>query len=123
MIVFNHHLCVSIFRDLRSKAPTQILLNFCIALSLTLIVFLVAAERSNTSSLGACRAAAIALHYFVLTMFVWTSIQAYNMYRAFVTVIPTYHSKFILKCCVVGWGEWLIDGMIGRLMLLMILML
>ena len=64
-----------------------------------------AAERSKTSSLAACRAAAIALHYFVLAMFVWTSIQAYNMYLAFVKVMPRYHSKFILKCCVVGWGE------------------
>ena len=94
-----------IFRDLRSKAPTQILLNFCIALALTLIVFLAGTERSRTSSLAACRAAAIALHYFVLAMFVWTSIQAYNMYLAFVKVMPRYHSKFILKCCVVGWGE------------------
>ncbi|CAB4035459.1 plexin-B2-like isoform X1 [Paramuricea clavata] len=93
-----------IFKDLRCKVPTRILLNFCFALSLTLIVFLVAAERSNTSSFAACRVAAIALHYFVLVVFVWTSIQAYSMYLAFVKVMPRYHSKFILKCCVVGWG-------------------
>jgi hypothetical protein len=105
MIMFNHNYFGSIFRDLRCKVPTQILLNFCIALSLTLIVFLVAAERPNTSSFAACRVAAIALHYFVLVVFVWSSIQAYNMYLAFVKVMPRYHSKFILKCCVVGWGE------------------
>lgn len=51
-----------------------------------------------------CRTAAIAMHYFVLAMFFWTSIQAYNMYLSFVKVMPRYYSKFMLKCCVVGWG-------------------
>ena len=95
----------SSFRDVRSKTPGQILLNFCIALSLTLVVFLAAAERSKTSSLASCRAAAIALHYFVLVVFMWMAIEAFNMYMAFVKVLPSYFPKFMLKCCIVAWGK------------------
>ena len=93
------------YRDLRSKAPNQILLNFCIALSLTLIVFLTAGERSKTSSMASCRAAAVALHYFVLVVFMWMAIEAFNMYLLFVKVMPSYFSKFLLKCCVMAWGK------------------
>ena len=96
----------SSFRNLRSKAPNQILLNFCVALSLTLVVFLAAAERSKTSSLASCRAAAIALHYFVLVVFMWMAIEAFNMYLLFVKILPSYFPKFMLKCCIAGWGKW-----------------
>ena len=86
--------------------PSQILLNFCVALSLTLIVFLAAAESSNTSSPAACRTAAIALHYFLLSSFLWMAVEAFNMYRAFVKVFPTSNpSKFMLKCCLFAWGK------------------
>ncbi|CAB3995765.1 adhesion G- coupled receptor G7-like, partial [Paramuricea clavata] len=95
---------ILLFKELRTKAPTQILLNFCIALSLTLIVFIVAAERSKTSSTTWCRAAAIALHYFVLVVFMWMAIEAYNMYLCFVKILPTHHSHFMIKCLIVGWG-------------------
>ena len=94
------------FREVRSKAPTQILLNLCIALSFTLVVFLIAAERSKTSSMASCRAAAVALHYFVLVAFMWMAIEAFNMYLAFVKVMPSHYSaRFMLKFWVAGWGR------------------
>ena len=92
-------------RDLRTKAPGQILFNFCIALTLTLIVFLVAAERSTTSSTASCRAAAIALHYFVLAVFMWMAVEAYNMYLGFVKILPVSRSFFMAKCLFIGWGK------------------
>ena len=91
---------------MRTKAPSQILLSFCIALFLTLVVFLAAAERSKTSSMTGCRVAAIALHYFVLATFMWMAITAFNMYQSFVKVIPKHRSHFLLKCSLVGWGKW-----------------
>ena len=92
-------------RDLRTKAPGQILFNFCIALTLTLIVFIVAAERSKTSSTVSCRAAAIALHYFVLAVFMWMAVEAYNMYLGFVKILPVSRSFFMAKCLFIGWGK------------------
>ena len=46
--------------------PSQILLNFSVALSLTLIVFLAATESS-----------------YLLSSFLWMAVEAFNMYRAF----------------------------------------
>ncbi|XP_046862950.1 adhesion G-protein coupled receptor G2-like [Xenia sp. Carnegie-2017] len=74
------------------------------AFTLTLVVFLVCAERARTSSMALCRTVAIAMHYFALAMFFWTSIQAYNMYLSFVKVMPRYYSNFMFKSSVVGWG-------------------
>lgn len=94
------------FRELRSKIPSQILLNFCIALSLSLIIFLAAAERSRTSLIG-CRAGAIALHYFLLATFLWMAVEALNMYHAFVKVFPqSTPSKFMVKCSMFAWGKY-----------------
>ncbi|XP_028418096.1 adhesion G-protein coupled receptor G6-like [Dendronephthya gigantea] len=96
---------ILILRDLRNQVPSQILLNFCIALSLTIIVFLAAIEKSRTSSLAGCRAAAIALHYFLLSAFLWMAVEAYNMYWAFVKVFSApSQSRLLLKCCVFAWG-------------------
>ena len=93
------------FRELE-KIPSQILLNFCVALSLSLIVFLAAVERSKTTSLAGCRAAAIAMHYLLLASFLWMAVEAYNMYLAFVKVFPqSKSSKFILKCSLLAWGK------------------
>ena len=98
-----------ILRDLRCTTPTHILLNFCIALPFTLIVFLAAAERSKTASMTGCRVAAIALHYFVLATFMWMAMEAVNMYLAFVKILPSYIPKFLFKCCLIAWGKCEID--------------
>ena len=70
------------------------------------MVFLAAAERSKTSSMNVCRGAAVALHYFILVVFVWMAIQAFNMFLAFVIVMPKHYPRFMLKCCIVGWGRY-----------------
>ena len=99
-------ICLFSCRELRDNTPTQILLNFCVSLSLTLIVFLVGAERSKTHSITGCRIGAIALHYFVLTTFMWMGISAYNMYLSFVKVLNSYFPNFMMKCNIVGWGKF-----------------
>ncbi|XP_028419199.1 uncharacterized protein LOC114544912, partial [Dendronephthya gigantea] len=96
---------ILILRDLRTQIPSQILLNFCIALSVTLIVFIAAVEKTRTSSLAGCRAAAIALHYFLLAALFWMAVEAYNMYWAFVKVFSApSRAKLLIKCCVFAWG-------------------
>ncbi|XP_028416707.1 adhesion G-protein coupled receptor G6-like isoform X1 [Dendronephthya gigantea] len=96
---------ITILRELRTKIPSQILLNFCIALALMLIVFLVSAELPKTLPVFGCRAAAVALHYFLLAAFLWMAVEGFNMYLAFVKVF-SYSSqfKFMLKCCLFAWG-------------------
>ncbi|XP_046853691.1 adhesion G-protein coupled receptor G6-like isoform X2 [Xenia sp. Carnegie-2017] len=96
---------VLMLRELRNLVPNQILVNFCIALSLTLIVFLAAGERSRTASFVACRVAAIALHYFLLAALFWMTVEAFNMYLAFVNVFPISNpSSFMKRCFIFAWG-------------------
>jgi hypothetical protein len=95
------------FRELRSKLPTKILLNYCIALSLTLIVFLATPEGSKSSSLARCRTAAVALHYFLLAAFLWMAVEAFSLYLAIIKSrkIDLYPCVFLLKCCLFAWGK------------------
>ncbi|XP_028407271.1 deleted in malignant brain tumors 1 protein-like [Dendronephthya gigantea] len=96
---------ILLFRELRTKIPSQILLNFCIALSLLLIVFLVYTELPKTSPVSGCRAVAVALHYFLLAAFLWMAVEGFNMYLAFVKVFPySSPSKFMMRCCLFAWG-------------------
>ena len=95
-----------LLRELRTKLPSQILLNFCIALSLMLIVFLVSSKMPENSPVFGCRAVAIALHYFLLAAFLWMAVEGLNMYLAFVKVFPYLSpSKFMSKCCLFAWGN------------------
>ena len=93
----------------RNNVPNQILLNFCTALSLMLIVFLVAPETklSKMSTSVWCRTSAVAMHYFLLAVFFWMAVEAFNMYRAFVKVFPagSSSSKNMLKYCLFAWGK------------------
>lgn len=99
----------SYFRELRSKIPNLILLNFCTALSLLLITFLVPLvnESSKFSSLLWCRVSAVALHYFLLVAFMWMAVEAFNMYRSFVQVFTAVASpsSYVAKCCLFAWGK------------------
>ena len=44
-------------------------------------------------------------HYFLLAAMAWMSVEAFYMYIAIVRVFHTYYSKFLLKCCLIGWGK------------------
>ena len=72
-------------------------------------MFLSASERSKLpeKSMGACRVAAMTLHYFILASFMWMAVEAYNMYVCFVKVLGRRHGEhFLLKSCIVAWGKW-----------------
>ena len=85
----------------------KILLNYCIALSLTLIVFLAAPEGLKSSSLVRCRTAAISLHYFLLASFLWMAVEAFSLYLAIIKVrkFGDNQSTYLLKCCLFAWGK------------------
>lgn len=56
---------------------------------------------------GLCLSAAVLLHYFLLTSFTWMGLESVHMYIALVKVFNTYIRRYILKFCLVGWGEWI----------------
>lgn len=93
-------------RKLRRDYPSQILLNLSLALLGLNLVFLVNSWLSSWGVWGLCAAVASALHYFLLASFTWMGLEAVHMYFALVKVFNVYVPSYILKFCVVGWGEW-----------------
>lgn len=99
-------LCVAPCRKLRRDYPAQILLNLSLALLGLNLVFLINSWLSSWGVWGLCVAVASALHYFLLASFTWMGLEAVHMYFALVKVFNVYVPSYILKFCVVGWGEW-----------------
>ncbi|NXS43480.1 AGRG6 protein, partial [Balaeniceps rex] len=55
---------------------------------------------------GLCIAVAALLHFFLLATFTWMGLEAVHMYIALVKVFNTYIRRYILKFCIIGWGEF-----------------
>ncbi|CAH1249318.1 ADGRG4 [Branchiostoma lanceolatum] len=91
-----------VFKQLRQTRPQHLLINLCLALLATLIIFL--AGINATSSPVGCTVVAFLLHYFLLAVFMWMAIEAFNMYLAFVKVLGAHVSKFLLKAAILAWG-------------------
>lgn len=95
----------SYYRKLRRDYPSKILLNLSIALLGLNLVFLLNSWISSFGIYGLCIAVAVTLHYFLLTSFTWMGLGAVNMYFALVKVFNVYVPSYILKFCLLGWGE------------------
>ncbi|XP_019631179.1 PREDICTED: adhesion G-protein coupled receptor G7-like [Branchiostoma belcheri] len=91
-----------VFKQLRQTRPQHILMNLCIALLATLIIFLAGIDATN-SPVG-CTTVAFLLHYFLLAVFMWMAVEAFNMYLAFVKVLGAHVSRFLLKAAIFAWG-------------------
>lgn len=76
------------------------------------MAFLLDSWLSNMENDGLCLTVAISLHYFLLTSFTWMGLESVHMYIALVKVFNTYIRRYILKFCIVGWGEPLTDAVI-----------
>ena len=92
-------------RKLRRDYPSQILINLSLALLSLNVVFLLNSWLSSWAVYGLCVGVASALHYFLLASFTWMGLEAVNMYLALVKVFNVYVPSYMLKFCVVGWGE------------------
>lgn len=97
---FNVHV-----RKLRRDYPSQILINLSLALLGLNLVFLVNSWLASWELHGLCVAVAAMLQYFLLASFTWMGLEAVNMYFALVKVFNVYVPSYILKFCVLGWGE------------------
>ncbi|XP_065055355.1 adhesion G-protein coupled receptor G4-like isoform X2 [Rhopilema esculentum] len=91
-----------LFRRLRRTLPSRILIHLSLSLILTLLSFVIGADR--TESLYVCRGFAIVIQYFLLACFLWMSVEAINLYLSFVVVMGSYVTRFILKAAIYAWG-------------------
>ncbi|KAK2545385.1 Adgrg4, partial [Columba livia] len=89
---------------LRRDNPSKILLNLCAALLMLNMVFLTNSWLSSFNQPGLCVTVAALLHYFLLAAFTWMCLESVHFYLALVKVFNVYVPKYILKCCMAGWG-------------------
>ncbi|XP_009696915.1 PREDICTED: probable G-protein coupled receptor 112, partial [Cariama cristata] len=89
---------------LRRDNPSKILLNLCVALLMLNMVFLTNSWLSSFNQPGLCITVAVLLHYFLLAAFMWMCLESVHFYLALVKVFNVYVPKYILKCCIAGWG-------------------
>ncbi|NXP49208.1 AGRG4 protein, partial [Heliornis fulica] len=67
-------------------------------------VFLTNSWLSSFNQPGLCITVAVLLHYFLLAAFTWMCLESVHFYLVFVKVFNIYIPKYILKCCIAGWG-------------------
>ncbi|XP_028940706.1 adhesion G-protein coupled receptor G4, partial [Antrostomus carolinensis] len=89
---------------LRRDNPSKILLNLCAALLMLNLVFLTNSWLSSFNQPGLCITVAVLLHYFLLAAFTWMCLESVQFYLSLVKVFNVYVPKYILKCCIAGWG-------------------
>ncbi|NWR63093.1 AGRG4 protein, partial [Bucorvus abyssinicus] len=68
------------------------------------MAFLTNSWLSSFNLPGLCITAAVFLHYFLLAAFTWMCLESVHFYLALVKVFNIYVPKYILKCCIAGWG-------------------
>ncbi|CAL1538527.1 unnamed protein product [Lymnaea stagnalis] len=91
-------------RKLRRDNPSKILINLCLALLSSNLVFLIGMQDYTFDNTSSCKVVAVLLHYFLLASMTWMAVEAFYMYLALILVFKTYFTNFILKCSLVGWG-------------------
>lgn len=98
--------CASLIRKLRRDYPSKILMNLSTALLFLNLIFLLDGWIASFDIDGLCIAVAALLHFFLLATFTWMGLEAVHMYIALVKVFNTYIRRYILKFCIIGWGEF-----------------
>ncbi|CAI9743664.1 adhesion G-protein coupled receptor G6-like [Octopus vulgaris] len=92
------------FKTLWKVMASKILVNLCISLAATYLIFLAGFKAYSTEITAVCKAAAALLHYFLLTSFIWMAVEALHIFLGVVVVFNIYQSSFIKKCSIFVWG-------------------
>lgn len=82
-------------------------MNLSTALLFLNLIFLLDGWITSFDIDGLCIAVAALLHFFLLATFTWMGLEAVHMYIALVKVFNTYIRRYILKFCIIGWGEFI----------------
>ena len=92
-----------LYRKLRSSDHGQLLLNLCFALLGLYLTFIMAIHSPPVP--GLCAAVGALLHYFFLVTFMVMAAEAISLYAKLVVVLGSKIDSFVLKSCLVSWGE------------------
>ncbi|XP_052833922.1 adhesion G-protein coupled receptor G6 isoform X1 [Octopus bimaculoides] len=91
------------FKNLWKLIASKILVNLCISLAVTYLIFLVGFQEYSTKLTAVCKAMAALLHYSLLSSFMWMSVEALHIYLG-LFVFKTIRSSFIKRSSILVWG-------------------
>ena len=81
-------------------------MNLCIAVIAFSLVFLIGAEKRDFMSKTECSIIAIFIHYFILTVFTWSVVEAFHSGRGLVFPMKAEILHFLKKSLIFGWGKF-----------------
>lgn len=79
--------------------------NLVGSLLLLNLAFLLNSGLSNWTQPWTCKVLGGLTHYCLLCCFTWMALEGCHFYLLFVKVLGTYIHHYLLKLCLVGWGE------------------
>ncbi len=94
------HGCVP---KLRGTLPSQLLLNLCVALLVSLALFILASQVQGSTI--QCRVWAIGLHYFWLASLGWMLVQGINLHAIVVVILGLDMDRRKRLYYLGAWGE------------------
>ncbi|CAK8690964.1 unnamed protein product [Clavelina lepadiformis] len=89
-------------KHIRRKRPTKILINVCINLMLSYIVFLSGLDKRR--NIAACVSSTVLLHFFLLSTWFWMAVYAHVLYKSFVQVLSVTWDRYLTKSFVISYG-------------------
>ncbi|KAH8383715.1 hypothetical protein KR009_010188 [Drosophila setifemur] len=104
-------LTAALFKGFRNLASTKILLNFCLALVLQLLLFVIVSQGSileqlnpNPLTFDECLIMGALMQYLLLVVFSWMLIIGFLQYKRYVKVLGVGHPEhYILISAIVAW--------------------
>ena len=93
-------------RELRRKTANKILVNLSFSILGLLVCFLLGVEFVETN--GICTTIGVFLHVFVLSTFMWMTVEAIGLYRK---AVRTFKNRgegtiFFRTCFCLAWGTY-----------------
>lgn len=100
------------YRELRSRVPQKIVINFSLSLLFLLLTFLFGVDDSFTKLVNApektpvtCHIVASFIHAFILSTFFWMAVQAIFLYKKAVRATKNRgESRKLYQICF--WSSW-----------------
>ena len=94
-----------IVRKLRGNPHNHILVNMSVSLGGLYITFLLGGFPTKIPPL--CGVVSALIHYFFLTFFAWTAVEAVWLFIKLVLVMSSQSltSKYTLKCALPAWSK------------------
>ena len=90
------------FRPLRTSVPSQLLLNLCVALLFSYILFILASQARSSDSL--CRTWAMGMHFFWLVAMAWMTSTAVNLHGVVAIVLSLKMELRLRLYYACSWG-------------------